>query len=67
MDCDDNNATINPGLVEIVGNGSDDNCNGLLNENNALNFDGANDSIVAPFSPNQSLNPPTVMLHKLLH
>lgn len=57
MDCDDNNATINPGLVEIVGNGSDDNCNGLLNENNALNFDGANDSIVAPFSPNQSLNP----------
>lgn len=57
LDCDDNNATINPGLVEIIGNGSDDNCNGLLNENNALNFDGANDSIVAPFSPNQSLNP----------
>lgn len=32
-DCNDNNAAINPGVVEICGNNTDDNCNGQVDEN----------------------------------
>jgi uncharacterized delta-60 repeat protein len=32
-DCNDNNATVHPGTIEICGNNTDDNCNGLVDEN----------------------------------
>ena len=32
-DCDDNNATAHPGVTEVCGNGIDDDCNGLVDEN----------------------------------
>ena len=31
-DCDDANAAVNPGLVEVCANGVDDNCNGEIDE-----------------------------------
>ena len=32
-DCDDNNAALHPGVVELCGNNIDDNCNGEIDEN----------------------------------
>ncbi len=36
-DCDDGNANVNPAQAEVCGNNVDENCNGNLNEENALN------------------------------
>ncbi|MBC7885268.1 MAG: hypothetical protein H7X99_07320, partial [Saprospiraceae bacterium] len=46
-DCNDNNAAINPNSTEICGNGVDENCNGIIDENTlSLGFDGTNDHVV---------------------
>ena len=43
-DCNDNNASINPAAVDIC-DGIDNNCNGELDDNHSLNFDGQNDYV----------------------
>jgi hypothetical protein len=47
-DCNDNNPAISPGTSEIPGDGIDNNCNGLVDENNALSFDGVDDYVEVP-------------------
>lgn len=37
-DCNDNDASINPGAVDICGDGTDNNCNGLVDENCGPDF-----------------------------
>ncbi|MGB1316849.1 MAG: LamG-like jellyroll fold domain-containing protein, partial [Flavobacteriales bacterium] len=41
-DCDDTDADISPNLSDLE-DGTDNNCNSLTNENNALHFDGVDD------------------------
>lgn len=53
-DCDDNDASVNPGAKEICGDGKDNNCNGLIDENCGpdfftFNIRNTNSSILAPW------------------
>jgi hypothetical protein len=36
LDCDDYHADINPGVMEVLANGIDDNCNGLIDDKDTL-------------------------------
>lgn len=46
-DCNDANASIHPNAYEVIGDGIDNNCNGIIDEvaSNALSFDGSNDYV----------------------
>jgi len=53
-DCNDSDATINPGAEEICGDGKDNNCNGKVDENcgpdfKTFNIRNINSSIIAPW------------------
>lgn len=53
-DCNDNDASVNPGAQEICGDGKDNNCNGLIDENCVpdffiFNIRNTNGSILAPW------------------
>ncbi|MBK9336172.1 MAG: hypothetical protein IPM98_06145 [Lewinellaceae bacterium] len=46
LDCNDNNNAIKPSATDLCGNGVDENCNGVTDENNlSLHFDGTNDYV----------------------
>ncbi|HOY14217.1 MAG TPA: MopE-related protein, partial [Saprospiraceae bacterium] len=46
LDCNDNNVNIHPVAIEVCGNGVDENCNGVIDENTlSLDFDGTNDFV----------------------
>ena len=40
LDCDDSNYNVNPSVAEVCDNSIDDNCDGEVDVNNALAFDG---------------------------
>jgi len=53
-DCNDNDASINPGAEEVCGDGMDNNCNGVVDENcgpdfKIFNIRNFNSSIIAPW------------------
>jgi len=46
LDCADNDNTRNPNATDICGNGMDENCNGVNDENTlSLHLDGSNDNV----------------------
>ncbi|HZV68439.1 MAG TPA: LamG-like jellyroll fold domain-containing protein, partial [Saprospiraceae bacterium] len=46
LDCNDTNAAIKPGATDVCGNGIDENCNGVTDENTlSLNLDGSDDAV----------------------
>lgn len=51
LDCSDLDAAVKPDVSERLGDGIDNNCNNLQNENHALNFDGINDVVIAGTNP----------------
>lgn len=55
VDCNDNNAAVNPGHAEVCNNNIDDNCNGQIDENCVSDSDGdgvADSSDNCPSVPN---------------
>jgi len=60
-DCNDNDAAINPGAVEVCGDGVDNNCNGIIDENcgpdfKVFNIRNNGGTIVAPWDTDVQLN-----------
>jgi len=65
-DCDDNNADINPGAIEIPGNDVDENCDGIIISNKNLAYFGV--SIYPnPVSEVLIINSPQVLNLKLIN
>jgi len=51
VDCDDSNAEVNPGALELCGDGSDNNCNGLVDSLDGVcqSTDGAESACETPW------------------